>query len=285
MNRPGLASLLVLAFLLASCAGAPTNHERLAAARAALQAGRIEEARATADAVHRASPDDPEAMRVLAAVHRQMATQSASGGEFEEARDHFVRAAQLEPGREARARDWLGAWEHGRDAGADAAQLVEYLLASLEANPADIEVRRTTAATLDELGRQADAVVHYLWVWEADRADIPVGLRLGSLYLALGQPDDARAVFERIVERDPKNLPAQLQLADIHEQQGRNDGAHDVYRALAAAHPDNPMVLFRYAAFLERTGALEKAEELRVKARDQMPGVERREMRKLRRRR
>ena len=53
----------------------------------------------------------------------------------------------------------------------------------------------------------------------------------------------------------------------------------------AVAHPDNPMILFRYAAFLERTGALQKAEQLRAKARGELPGVERREMRELRRRR
>ena len=87
--------------------------------------------------------------------------------------------------------------------------------------------------------------------------------------------------FVRVLEQDPKNVQAQLSLADVYEVAGQTGRAKSVYTDLRDAHPDNPMILFRYADFLERQGHNRQAERLRDEARGELPGVERRKMRKL----
>ncbi len=281
MKHFGLALLLAFAATL-GCTGAGKRADlELQQAKSALDAGELDQARHHAELAYDATPDDPSTREVLAEIHRTLAEQHVESGEFGRAADAIARAAELEPYREQRAADWFRAWELARDAGRDDAAIAPMLSSSIEANPADMEVRRAAATTFDELGDVDTAIVHYLWVWESDRTLVPVGLRLGALYAKRGDVDDATAVLRRILERNPDNVQAKLRLAEVYESNGRSDRAGRLYEQLKKAHPDNAMILFRYADFLERTGDIERAERVRARARGELPGVKRREMREL----
>lgn len=281
MIRLGLA-LLVATLALTSCVTPQEKaHQHLVAAKTALEAGKLEEARMHAETVREAMPDEPDAKKVLAGVYRALARQAEEEGALEKAHGNYLRAAELEPYREKKAQDWFDAWRNGRDAGLETAELSTHLVQSLDANPSNLEVRRAAATTFDELNQPNDAITHYLWLWEADRSDVPVGLRLGALYLVLKEFGDAEAIFRRILEADPTNVQAKLQLADVYEGMGRSSRARAIYRDLEEEFPENAMILFRYADFLDRTGDAEYAERVRARARGELPGVKRREMREL----
>lgn len=283
MKRLWVASLLV--FCLA-CTGADRRDPMaIQKATVALQAGELEKARMHAENAYHAAPDDPEARKVLAAVHRALGERAEGEGAMGRASDAYVRAAEREPFRRQRAQDYYHAYENARDAGRDRATAAQLLLRSLEAEPNNLEVRLAAATAFDEIGQVSVAIEHYLYVWEADRTALPVGLRLGTLYASTGAVDDAEAVFRRVIEQDPENVQAQLQLADVYEKAGRGSRSRAIYQALTKKYPDNPMLLFRFADFLERSGDREAAEDLRDEARGELPGVKRRKMRDLKSRR
>lgn len=282
MKCSGLALLLAFVTAFAACTGAGKRADaELQAAKAALDAGQLESARHHAEVAYEATPEDPSTRETLAQVHRTLAELHLSGGEFGGAADAMARAADLEPYRQKRAADWFRAWQLARDAGRERATIAPMLTASLEADPSDMQVRRAAATAFDELGDVDTAINHYLWVWEADRSLIPVGLRLGALYSKRGDLDDAAAIFRRVLDSQPDNVQARLRLAEVYESSGRSSRARTMYRELQKDHPDNAMILFRYADFLEQVGDREHAERLRARARGELPGVERREMRDL----
>lgn len=283
MNRLWLALLLVV---VTACTGADRRADtHLKRARTALDAGKLDQARSYAEQAHETSPEDPSTREVLAGVHRAIAARAEERGDLARAADAYVRAAQHEPYRKVQASDWYRAWTNATDAGRDPLENAAYLNAALEANPNDLEVRRTAATTYDEIGETEVAILHYLWLWEADRSDLAIGLRLGTLYASAGRTRDAEAIFSRVVESDPDNVQAKIQLADLYEQMNRGSRARSIYRKLLEQHPANASLLFRWADFLERQGNLAEAGRVRARARGELPGVERREMRELPRRR
>ncbi len=279
MKRLLLASLL----LLASCAGS-TPESTLADARVALDAGNLQVARAKAESVHREDPERKDARAILASVHRELATRNETAGELERAHNAYVRAGELEPRRAMRAQDWWKAYESGRNAGLESRRLGPYLESSLEADPSSAEIHAVAAEHFDLEGDLKAAARHYLWLWEADRTALNIGLRLGGIYSELEEWEDAEAVFRRVLEADPGNVQAKLRLADAYENQRRDKSAREIYLALVEEYPDNAMILFRYADFLEQQGDRERAAAVRAQARGELPGVERREMRELKRR-
>lgn len=277
--------LLWVACLLVVCIGCSgaqrPDPEAVSKAVHALEAGELDIARNYAESAVRATPEDAEARKVLAAVHRAIGERAAVSGAFGRACDAYVRAAEREPFRRQRAQDYRQAYDNALLAGRERATAAEYLVASLDAEPNNLEVRRLAAHAYDELGQAQRAIEHYLYVWEADRSEIGIGLRLGLLYGATGASRDAEAVFRRVLEREPGNVPAHLHLADLYERAGQSGRARTLYETLIEAHPNNPSVLLRYADFLERTGDARAASRARSDAEALMPGVDRRKMRKL----
>lgn len=279
MKRLWVALLLVFCV---ACSGADRRDpQAVAKAKLALERGDLENARMHAEGAYHVTPDDPEARRVLAAVHRELGDRAENSGKFARASDAFVRAAEREPMRKQRASDYRRAYENGRNAGRDASVNAQLLLRSLDADPADLAARLEAATAFDELGQPRVAIEHYLYVWEADRTATAVGMRLGVLYALTGAHSDAEAIFRRVIEHEPDNVQAHLQLADVYERAGRGQRSRLIYEDLTRRYPDNPVLLFRYADFLEHAGDLRAAERLRAKAQDELPGVDRRKMRKL----
>jgi Tfp pilus assembly protein PilF len=282
MKALWVASLLV--FCLA-CAGSDQRaRESVQKAEQALSKGELEQARSHAESAYRVTPEDSEARRIVAAVHRALGERAEDDGQLERAADAFVRAAEKEPYRAQRASDYFRAFENARDAGRETADAAQLLMQSLDAVPNDLDVRRVAASVFDELDRTAEAIEHYLFVWEADRSAVPVGLRLGTLYARNGEDGDAEAVFRRVLEQDPENVQAHLNLADLYERVGNRRRAAEVYEDLLKNHTSNPSILFRYADFVENGGDSAGAEKLREEARGELPGVDRRKMRTLKRR-
>src|SRR5690606_32418823 len=116
----------------------------------------------------------------------------------------------------------------------------------------------------------------------ADPERVPIALRLGMLYLEAGRFVDAVAIMGQVLAREPDNVQAALNRAEAYEHLRNPAEARAHFTSLLERYPDNANILFRYAAFLERQGDVHGAHAARERAQDTMPGVERRELRKLR---
>lgn len=273
-------SLFVLCLLLLTSCGA-TVKEPLRESQQAMQEERFDDATSFAEIAFERNPQQREVRVAFARALRTHSEAQLENGSLEEAYELRLRAAEVEPKRTKRAGDWERAAELARDLG-NLEDALAALQKSLEADSTNIEIRRKAAQTADEMGKIEPAVHHYLWLWETDRSAHRIGLRLANLYLELEQPADAEAVYARVLDTAPDNVQAALGRIDALERLGKNDALDKLWNRLVQEHSNNPGILIRYADYLDKKGRTEAAQRWRARARDALPGVERRDMRRLR---
>lgn len=275
---------LVLAALNTGCASGPDPVTRayIEDANEAIDNDRLEEAKIMAELAVERNPNLRDSRALLAQIHRSLAAEALDEERPRDALKHLEQAGLHEPSRLVRARDYMAAVEFAIDLHVNSDEIGRLASLAVEADPSHIEARRQAALHLDNANAHTEALVHYLWLWSAFPEEVPLGLRLGMLYMSEGLYSDANAVFESILARDSQNVQAALNRATALEEMGRIGDARQTYDDIIGQFPDNPSLLLRYAGFLERIGETRRAELLKDKAYDHMPGVERRELRRLR---
>jgi Tfp pilus assembly protein PilF len=288
MRIPSRSRALIIATLVlctaAGCATGsdPVTRAYLEDAAEAIDNDRLEEAKIMAQLAVERNPNMRESRSLLAQVHRDLASRAVAQDEPLQARQHWEKAGEVEPSRQRRAQDYLQALELAIALFEADLEIAKLATLAVEADPTLIAARRHAALHWDNANEKDLAIDHYLWLWSAFPDDLQVGLRLGMLYLGTGRLADANAVFNVVLSRDPHNVQAALNRAVALEEMGLRGEAREVYEAILSHFPDNPSLLLRYAGFLERIGETRRAERLMDRAYEQMPGVERREMRRLR---
>lgn len=247
-------------------------------ARDALRAGQLDEAAEQLDDV---SDESETVARLRARIARDRGREARRAGETERAFEQYHRAAALDPRPYHAAHAWLQTVELGEQLGRPAEQLAPFAERASEADPTSVEARRLAARLWDEADRPERALDFYRWLWEADPGRHKIGTRLAALYRDLDRYERARKVYERVLESHPDSVQAALNLADLSVQLDDHERARSLYRDLLDRHPNHPGILRRFARFLRRQGETERAATLETRARQHMPGVERREMREL----
>lgn len=129
---------------------------------------------------HRLVPEEPRWAYLLASVQRD-------AGEFEEARESFERALDLDP-------DFLPAW----------------------LRRGDLEL---------EVGRPEEAATFYGRALELDPSSAAALFGLGQVAMARGEPASAVDYFERALELQPRASTIHYQLAQAYRQLGRPEDA------------------------------------------------------------
>ncbi len=284
-NLKSTIALLLVTLILA---GWSCNHKSDASkaylqdARDAIAEARWSEAQAMAElALEEEKESNRETRQTLAEIHRGQAEVALEAGEPDIAFEHYLAAGDSEPARVARAIDYLKAVEAGTLAHRPSTELAPIATRSTEADSSSTQAHLIAARLWEDTPDSKNAINHYLWAWAADPTQLPTGLRLGILYLTHQQFSDAAYVLGQVLAADPTNVQAAINRADALEQAGDRHAARQTYTEILAKFPENAGILFRYASFLERIGEKSAANTLRNQARDTMPGVDRRELRKL----
>lgn len=260
----------------------PGAEKYLEDAREKLEANRYTEARAMLDLARQEGAPAAQTRALTALLERRLAARAAEQNEAGEAYGHFRKAAELEPTDAQRFEDLMAAIEVGRQAGVPAAELAPLASQAVELETRSAKAQRLAAQLWDDAGQPERALPYYQWLRKTDPDDTSVAIRLGTLHLAQDQLAEARRVFESVRQADPDHIIAGLKLAEVHARSGEHEEALAVYEQLAERHPKKPGVLLSFARYLDERGEAERAQKLREQARQAMPGVERREMRKLR---
>lgn len=269
-------SLVLLSLL--GCAGAQTDH--LAQGRSALQAGDIQTAAIEAALAIEFSDDPYAAQKLYAKTQRELASQREQLDDLSGALDHLDRAIEAEPTPAERVDDALHAAELAfRVEGKDP---IDYLSAAVRFNPSSVEARSAAASAFDEAGMASEAIPHYLWLWDREPTELRYAARLAALYAAEQRYTDAAAVYARILTVQPDNVQAAFGCVDALVALKRFDEAERLLLATKKTYPNNPMVLYRWADFLDSVGREDEAAAVRKTAQGELPGVNRRRMRKLR---
>jgi tetratricopeptide (TPR) repeat protein len=273
---------VLFALGLGGCATSGPNHsETEREARRAFDAGRLHEARAYAEMAMEEHPGDRDLPQLLAAIDRAEAKKAREAGRLEEAYHLFRRAAQREALPRPRGDDLMAAVEIGQKLGKSPGRLAVIAQKAVQDRPASMQVREAAATLWDNAGQPKRALPHYRWIWKRQKGDPGLGLRLAALLKRVGRTEESIDVYRQILLQQPDNVQANINLAGILAQTGREREARQIYEDLLETYPDNAALLMRYAGFLERNGQPDRADTLRKKARELMPGVQRREMRDL----
>ena len=275
-----LTTLVALAFC--GCKSGPTATDYLEDAERALKASQLDEAQTYLEMAEEKGTSSRRASIMSADIERRLGERAEERDQFEEAFDHYKEAGDREPRRKERAAAYLRAVGIGQKAGMSPERLAPVAQRAVDADPSSARAHRLNGQLWDEAGRPKKAVPSYLWLWQADNSRTDVGRRLAVLYRPVGRRRDAASILRQLLESDSDNPQAILNLAQINTEMGKTGRARKLYEHLVEEHGDKPGILLQYARFLERQGEIEHAERLKKKAYEQMPGVEKREMRELR---
>lgn len=283
LSRASRATLTALiALIVASCATTGSHHsETEREARRAFDDGRLQEARTYAQMAMEEHPGDRDLPQLLAAIDRAEARRARQEGRLDEAYQLYRRAAQRESLPRPRGDDLMAAVEIGQSLGKPPARLAVLAQKAVQDHPESMKARRNAATLWDNAGQPERALPHYRWIWRRERTDPTLGLRLAALLKQVGRTEESVDVYRQVLLKKPDNVQANINLAGTLAETGRQREARRIYEDLLETYPENAALLMRYAGFLDRNGQPERAEQLRNRARQLMPGVQRREMREL----
>lgn len=155
-----------------------------------------------------------------------------------------------------------------------AASLLQDAVRSLPNQP---ELRFELAQALYGAGKvvEAEAAIADILRSEAPPSTLAAAQQMSAMLLALKQPANltaAAVAAGSVLSSQPEDLPAQMVIAAHLEQQGKYEDAAQVYRKiLAQADSFSPAVRELAVLYAEQLGDDAKAEQLAVKARQNMP--------------
>lgn len=251
-------------------------------ARHAVEGGEVDQARTMLDLAAEADADPREIAEIRARLYRSQARLAKQTDNPRELYEWSLKAADIEPLDGKRFEDLMRALEAGEQLGEPPSTLASLAERATTIVMASKSGHEKAAQYWDDAGKPERALPHYQWLHKTQPDSIGVTARLATLYARVGELDRAERLLERVRQEQPDNVQVSLQLASLLEQTKRTDEARAIYKELLEAFPDNSGLYFRYASFLDRVGDSKMAERMRQKAQEKLPGVDRRDMRKLR---
>jgi Tfp pilus assembly protein PilF len=260
----------------------PAAEKYLEDAREELEAKRLTEARALLELAREEGAPDASADQLAAKLERATGHNANEGGDIQKAYEHFKRAAKLEPDPDQRFDDLIVAIEYGQQIGAMAMHLAPMASEAVELKTRSAKAQRLAAQLWDDAGEPERALPYYAWLHKVAPDDTSVALRLAQLYVTSEQLRQAKQLFEKVHKAQPDNIIAALKLAELYADLNEHSKARSLYEQLIEAHPERASILIRYARYLHERGDIERAKSLQESAQEAQPGVERRDMRRLR---
>jgi predicted Zn-dependent protease len=207
---------------------------RLLAARAAWQAGNLEEARSELRAAQRLEGSATEATAF------EWALIEASAGNVREVDEYLQRRAEESPAAapaswEALAMGYLRLYRT-----LDAMAILNHWLTRAPNNVRALELRAETYVAGNGVVRGAE---DYRRALELDPSRDETRRRLIDCLLRLGGYEEAAAHLERLATADRDDPATAAQLARCYAMIGRGDEARRLAEATLAKHPDDPLCL------------------------------------------
>lgn len=251
-------------------------------ARKALEGGEFQQVETMLELAEEADADASEVAEIRGRYFRRRAVNAVERRDHDAAYEWSLRAAEVEPLDGKRFEDLMRALRAGDVLGKPPAGLAKLADRATEIVMASRSAHEMAARFWDDAGEPEKALPHYQWLHKVSPNDIGVMVRLASIYARVGEVRRAERLLEKVREENPENVQAALKLATLYEKTDRTDRARALYESLIDAFPDNSGLYFRFARFLDRIGEARRAEDMRQKAQEKLPGVERRDMRRLR---
>jgi len=239
---------------------------------AALQAGKLEQARAKFAQAARLAPQIPEGHEALGEVLIEL-------GKPAEAVPELEAALHLKPGDQGIESNLAFAFAKSGDAGNAVAQFSAAYQASQQqgGQPVDANFCQAYARALAATGKPDEAIRMFQAALERGAASASVFDAIGSLYAQSGNWTQAQPQFEHALSIDGSYLPARIHLGIVQRQQNELDAALASLLTAVTADPGNALALSEYGRTLEAAGKDEAATpylEQATKLNPDLPGAQ-----------
>jgi tetratricopeptide (TPR) repeat protein len=226
--------------------------ERLfAAAIAARDLSRFDEAESLFKAVIAKSPEHAAALANLGKLARQ-------GGDRAAALTYFEAAAKADP-QNAWARCDAAAIQQELARPAEAEAIYRSVL---EADPKHVGALSGLGHLAKERGEKPAALTHFETAVAADPGNPWVRCDVAHMLRELGRHDDAEAMFKSVIETHPEHGSALTGLGHLARQRRDRAGALGYFEAAAKADPRNPWVRCDLANILRELSRFGEAETM-----------------------
>ena len=215
--------------ILAGCAGkqaasvrdnvAVNIAQQLNQAAALASSGRDADAKAAVRRVLAASPDEPNALRLLGLLH-------VRAGDYQAGIRHLERALAVAPRSVDVSRDLVRAWQRFGDVLFDAGRAAEARDAQRQAiacDPSFDTVRRAAQASAE--GRARDAEAAYRDILKANPDHVHALVGLATVAIDRNAPDDADRLLDRAMAVSPNMSHVHRALARLAMSRSRYDEA------------------------------------------------------------
>ena len=135
----------------------------------------------------------------------------------------------------------------------------EHFGRAVQANPQNADAQNNHAFTLQQLGRDTEALAAFAQAQALRPDDADIAINLGLLHKKLQQLPQALACFDRALQNHPQHTALLCNQGNVLQRMGRQQDALDSYDRALAAEPDNPVVLCNLSNALNELGRYEEA--------------------------
>lgn len=232
----------------------------LGAARAMMEVGQVQEARAKLQALGQEYPDDAEIILYLGKVEEAAENRGAAEANYLEA----IRLAPEEFAGYLALSQLYFTLERPTDAAAKLAQARERV-------PESSEMRRMLGES--ELARNnlAAAETEYRRAVELDGSDLSSRFGLAVTLRRAGKLNEAAEVFDSVGEADPSWPGLSLERGLLFEAEGRGERAVEAYQKALEEQPGDVDLLLRLGAAYVSAGRIDEAEETLQQVSEERP--------------
>jgi tetratricopeptide (TPR) repeat protein len=238
---------------------------------AALQAGKLEQARAQFAEAARLAPQIPEGHEALGEVLIEL-------GKPAEAVPELEAALHLKPGDQGLESNLALAYAKSGDPARAVGQFSTAYQASQQpgGSPVDAGFCQAYARALAAVGKLDEAVQMFQAAVDRGAATADILDAIGSLYAQSGNWMQAKPQFEHALSIDGSYVPARIHLGIVQRQQNDLDAALASMLTAVTANPGNALAQSEYGRTLEAAGKDEAATpylEQAIKLNPDLPGA------------
>jgi tetratricopeptide (TPR) repeat protein len=130
---------------------------------------------------------------------------------------------------------------------------------AVQVHPQNADAQNNLAFTLQQLGRDTEALTAYSQALALRPDDADIAINLGLLHKKLQQFPEALGCFDRALQLHPRHVALLCNQGNLMQHLGRSSDALGRYEQALETEPDNPVVLSNLSNVLNELGRYDEA--------------------------
>jgi tetratricopeptide (TPR) repeat protein len=146
-------------------------------------------------------------------------------------------------------------------------------LATLKTDPDSPRFNTIMGLEMRAQDKRAEALHYFEQAVKSEEKHIPALVNLGTEYKSLGRLQDAATILEKALALDPNTLATYVNLMSVYRDLGAFDKNVIIAEKAVQRYPQSAPIMWNAANAHQLNGNLEKANELRARAKQLDPNI------------